>query len=658
MKQRRVRLWTQPQGWKSLQGMARATLATRAATSVLFVTSVLTAGPMPQQVERYQPTVIVDPNGLSDQERAKVLVAASASLPSDSWREVQVKQGDTLLGIINAQYRYYDSVYPLTASAIANLVSSANEIRDIDVLQADAVIKLPVLPVRPYTRGSQVTITQALEVQDGNATLKTIDFEPLPRGRGDRQRDLPTGGLWEFSVGPEVADKIQRAAVENGGDSAAAVFTSPELFTAPVRFPDSTLEGVPEVVRHHLAVQPVETSYDLHDIAVAERYFVLDFFGPDVGVGCEHGEKVVAVARAVLRQAGATNLAPLVVAYNLDFYADRERSKTIIDAFLARECTKGTRLRLEKTRDALLKEKRPINTPYAVPLFFLQAILSNMAADPSVSVVSTSLFAEVDGYQAIPRNYRPDGRKTFLTAVLDVPNAYVEDTTAAEPIRSYWLGRRDLGFVLVGGFGRDMAAFGMVSRTGDGITSLGPAADWEAASQCIAASEAGTSFATPAIGATIFLAKAVWQRSGFRPSAKEVARRLALSAIIEPLLVRRAAGPGALDLRRLIKATGALVARVGGGIEEVSGVQGELRFVDEDGQQEVTQFGAAANAASGFQLAGGRSFLFRSAVGRWEEVEVINIHVEFRCGDEGVVLESRYEFEQLYSALLVFSAGG
>jgi len=121
-------------------------------------------------------TVLINIQGLGDQDRSKVISALAQLRTTEDWQKLVVKRGDTLYRIINSYYGYYLSKnYLKTVGVLTSLIRDTNQISDINHIKIHQKLKIPVLPMRP--KASRTSHVQDLDVRPSGGTLLPIRNE-------------------------------------------------------------------------------------------------------------------------------------------------------------------------------------------------------------------------------------------------------------------------------------------------------------------------------------------------------------------------------------------------------------------------------------------------------------------------------------------------
>ena len=603
-----------------------------------------------------KPTVIVDIDSMDEASRAEVVASILKLSKRGSGETVTVQLGDTLFGIINEQYRFYDSQYPLTAQAIAVQVMDDNGLQQATDLKAGQLLSLRALPSRPYSKGANPNLGQVFNIQTGGIQpldVSQIDlpFPPPPT------TDVPTGKTWILN---HISIEDVRTFLQGLSDKVRHSVTNKSLYIGP-----ST-----EIATLHLVSMPVPcsqmastaaftslTSDITLDPATAGKFYILDTFTSHSGQPCSHGQMVKAVADMVLDQIGGASLKQNITPIDLEFFANKQQAKTYVDKF-AHSLTQSNEIQVKKFFTALANTAAPQvnNDQIAVPLLYLLALNYSLLTAQDTSVISTSFWAWYDGFSWLPPEYLPESNVNLVTAVLDEDGTFIEDPLyiKREPIHTYFNIQEKYGVALVGAEKSAGIPFGMASKNGSGVTFIGKGFGWGAAGTCLG-SNGGTSFATPQIAAELFLAKAYWNTNNIKVDAKEARLRLMLASDLSASYVGKYASAGIPVVSRLLVTSGAFVVDSAGKnqIAEVS-ASSSIAYTDGAATPSLLFGRGGSPYFAGLQVVNGVTYIFSTGDMKWKQVASTALHITIQLEGNKVVVNSSKEFADLYKALLVF----
>ena len=469
-----------------------------------------------QTPPRYRPSIIIDTTAMDEHSRAEVVAGILKLTEVGSAGTIKVAAGDTMSGIINDQYRFYDSKYPKTTAAIAQQVLVDNGLSPASDIKAGQQLTLRALPVRPLMMGAKPNLGQFLSLETGALSAMNIARSGLPDlAISDDVAGAPKGATWVLnSVSAEAAQQFVSDLTPSVRDQVMnrAVYIGPTTQTTTVHLLSSgancsgsgrAYDQQPGVANANLSVDP----------ALAGKLYTIDAF-QKVDGQCSHGEMVEQVTRLVLESVGAANLEPNnVVRVDLNF-RQNQATQSYIDTF-AHSLTQTNESQIKDIWKSLAKNKpAAVNgNEIDVPLLYLVAVNVYLLTSGDTSVISSSFWTYYDRFGWLPPEYSPDSNVNFVTAVLDDGSdqyaTYVEDAlwSKHEPIHTFFSVEMNYGVVLVGAEKSPGVPFGMRSQTGAGVTFVGRGFGWGDPASCLGET-GGTSFAAPQIATELFLAKA------------------------------------------------------------------------------------------------------------------------------------------------------
>jgi hypothetical protein len=609
----------------------------------------------------YNPTLIIDPEALDDASRAAVVRALARIQVSQQERlaTTKLRPGSNLYELVNEKYRYYDSKSPMTATAIAEAIKDLNGLKSIELVPANEDLVLPTLPVRPYKRNAQPS--QNVQLVDLAATAvpsrvalapiyslsATMKSPPIPTAASD----LPDAAAWAINLTSnqlEIFTASLPAALKGRGAKTYSYLGPKHDDFVMLSIPAG--KQIPSAgAASDESLTPPSPFADLTGGDVG-KYYVVDYFQGD----CPHGKKVLDVARLTVAQYAGGRLTENVLPIEVDFYADQANARQLISRYIGSFPSPNVRRQLQMLLDSI-RTRRPDGASIRVPVLYLQAIYASLIELPDTSIVSSSFYVTFDGTAFLPSEYVRESPVLLLSAVLDDPG-YVEDANVTEPIRTYWDRRRDYGLVLVGAEVAAGTPLGMTSRDGDGVTTLGRAHGWETPTSCIKQSDAGTSYATPSIGARLFLARGLWNSAGVKVSSMEAKVRLLLAGQLLPDYVGQYASAGRPALDRLARLRGSYAITTTAAVAEIAAVQG---FIDVKAATStgVERFflGRGLARFAGLHLGSSGAFIFREALMRWEKVEVAGLSLQGIRDGQPFKLTSTADFIQQFTTLVKIS---
>jgi hypothetical protein len=618
-----------------------------------------------QPVAQPKHLLIVNASAIKDSDLAAVYVAAAQVGNAADWRVFTVPENSGLSRWLASEYNLTGSNierYPATAAAMSAMIVKVNDLKS-DQLSHGQQLRLPVLPAIPDVQAAH-------------------DLVQIPVS-GQTYRAVPLSSLAEINYASHPDAAIRQLAANIAFQDSAALRTSllrqgslrtaRKLYTGPSELlplellgeshcnsgailaePSAPALAVDPELRRRVAAIPTEA---------AGYLYVLDFnFGSR---DCTHGNKVLDVLRSRLREYGAHHLTDNIKTLELNFFGRPDQARDTLEMILGSVIDLSfachyRRLFAESHGVALPSCETPLRDlpvvaqnlgeqNVSVPGYYLWLLYEFLLDSSSkASVVSSSFFTLANGFDIAGASL-VNKWPALVTAVLNpdkFPPSRADELGAEQPTKSFFIRRLEFGTFLVGAVLRDGTSFGMTSsdapefsnavtalQFGDGYGEFDAATGVR--TSCIAPTDKGTSFATPALAVDLFLARALWRSQSPSPGAivpdrtdlpfasmtdpvpvLEAKRRLALAATVVPELVGKAATAGIPDLALLAAPAprGVDVAvAIDGTIKQISVSTARVRY---DGflQSYPAAFGA-------IQVHNGITFVFDESRRAWRAVE-------------------------------------
>ena len=382
--------------------------------------------------------------------------------------------------------------------------------------------------------------------------------------------------------------------------------------------------------------------------AAVGHYYVMDFYGKRAH-GCGHGGMVMEVARQVLDLVGAPQLAQNIVPLELDFHLGGRASIAIIDDYIASQ-TEGLRIYPIYSKQAALADKWEPTTP-RIPGIYMQALYYKyLLRDPTTWVMSTSAFQMDNTEGVFPLEYPRDGSIPILAAVLDVNVAIEAWPRHEQPLRYFYNNLSEYPFVLVGAESAPGIGFGMFSDSATGVTTVAPGGGWGSPGTCIQADSMGTSFATPAVGTLMFLARALQPTHGSVPRALSARLRLLEASDIAPALVGRYGSAGFPNPQKLFHADCAFAIDTEGNIIDLDSAKGYIKWRGPD-QDHFYNLSLVGGGFAALSVVNGNAYVLRVDKLRWEKLDVLELHLSIREGGIDKQIDSLAEFSTHYQGV-------
>lgn len=599
-----------------------------------------------QAVDSYRQSIVIDFAALNPEETEAVVTALAVAQDRSSWVSIDVREKDTLYGILFEQYRFSDALFPRLTQRLVDLIADVNKVDPLK-LPTDQPLRIPLLATRPMTDGASGKLTQTLDFETREAwTFAATDAfnpaaprnTPASKAAGTWTTELSPAQYSAFVTAlPERLRRVFRRGVYAGplaqigyfAVSDGAVVTAAAAGAAAVP-PPTQLKGV----------------LDQH----VGRYYILDFFGS--ATSCSHGHLVMDAARQALQAIGKPGWIQRLEPVELDFFADRGAALRHLDTFLKSRTPREREVMtpiVEHLKSLRKPATTPAGRPFSVPLFYLQALYHNFLAAPDTDVISSSFWTVADGFQTLPNSYLPDSAVSMLSAVLD-ELITVESNINREPIASFYQRRHDLGLLLVGASTGPAAFSGMTSQSGDGVTLLADAFV-DGTGPCQGQRRSGASFATPVIGVHALAAKAYWRSQKQPILAADLKRRLLLSGMREPAYVGKFASGGLPVLVDLLQ-SGAVGIDANGnrvGLADAVG-HSEISIRSASGKPDTLVFRRDVNGFVGLEFRNGTVYVFTPAWNQWKPVELVGL--QFRVS-KTEILKSVQELSNRFRKVIL-----
>ncbi len=592
-------------------------------------------------------TIIIDPAQLTGARQAAVLKGLAGLTDVDEWRTIRVPEGGRLFAIVNEEYRFNDRQMA-SRNAIASLIADANALPDLHTLRAGESLRVPLLPLRPDADVS-TSLTQLVDATTTQvvALAATETFVPAQQ----RSVVLPAewGSTWVIRATPErVRQFLDAIGGEQAPEIGSVIYIGAPEAIAEVEFPEvSEIEGLqePTDVRPPLFALPI-------DATKAGRLYIFDFFERRVVGDRPHGTMVLDVVKQVLSSYGASQLVSNVELVELDFYRDPGKASEEIERYISRFPSERTRRTLGVALRELRSMRRPPPGQYAVPVLYLQALYANRILSSQSAIVSSSFWTQFDGLAVIPPGYRPDSPVALVSAVLDLQNSTIENAPLREPLRTFFDRHSKYGMILVGAELSRGQFFGMSSVDGAGVTTIARGTGWSG--EMIRPTDRGTSFSTPAIAAALLVAQAHWNSQNLPISAFEAKRRLLLAADIVPSYVGKFASAGVPRIDRLLLPPGAYAVRTNGTITGITIQKGSLSgriAAGEPAYPFLLRRGDPGIRA--LSVVDGKVFVFADSRLRWFPIEITELEITIREGNETYTFRSLNQFLTRYKEIML-----
>lgn len=585
-------------------------------------------------------TVIVDPKLLSDEQKSHVIRALErAKMPSAS-RVIKVKEGQTLSHIVDDRYRYDARNYPKTTNKLIEVLAEVNNVPDPNRIRVGQKISLPDFPVRPLTQARSDSLQYLSGLTNSMSVTRLAKIEKIGRIHQFVDDKPENAATWALRLSAEQLkmfnDSVGSDVLSNRGVYEGA---PNQLYTLNVPKITSALPDTQKL--------PTQQTIDFAGIksSDAPKMYLLDFFAGTANNPCPHGAKVYDVVSQALEVYGGKHLINNVIRKDLDFFANSKELKRFVDKYIDSISDGSTRLALRKSIEAIIDSPSG-KEAYAVPSLYLQALFADIMQDPSPAIISSSFWTRTDAFRLLPSSYSRDSNINIFSAVSD-NEKFVEKIEREEPVKTFRDLRRDYPVSLVVGADGVGSLIGMQSMNGDGIAAMGQSSGWGSENSCIKPADMGTSFSTPSVAATAFLARAFWKHAGKNVSANDLKVRLMLATNLKPQYVGLVASAGEPLLQRLLPLSGGYAVKRDGTVLEIENMQGSVSLAGGT----VLPVKRDERAFSGIQFVDGNAYGFVQSEMKWSKLEGVAGHISFRFAG-GAFDDELSVFVNQYSALV------
>lgn len=547
------------------------------------------------------PAAALDDTGLTRLQR----MALERSRP-ETWTTKRAPVGGHLDTVVQKLYGTQSETF---TKELAELVRQVSQLPGPFVSPGQQ-LRAPDLPVRPLF--PKVGVAQVFDTNTGRVTT----------------RELATGEFLSF----DAALSASSFAITGNPADIDVVLRSlspgviEKAYTGPTYETVTLIPQQANVTAGPCGTPPPGAAGAIPAADTGGLYFVVDFFKKTDKEPCPHGARVVEVLAQQFERAGKPELVSRIVPIEADYYRNKAELNKYLDEYVARAdpADSGSidgSVKYHKKRDP---KKEKIG-PFEVPIIYVQAVYDHILNNPRAYVASASFFTAGTEHSLFPPSFKSNRRVLMLAAVTDDPGN-VEDYQL-EPIRTFYTMRRDAGVLLVGALLKDSKAFGMTSQKGDGVSCVGDGEGWGDNKTCIKPGERGTSFATPAVGAALFVSQLA---SACTPTATEWRDRALRTVKIVPEIAGRYVAPGVPQTQWMGVTTPAMIVNANDRASGIATPSGTITYSTSDGTSTATtQFGRSGSRVSAVQRAGAKWYLYFEDAARWQEVVVTAIDLTY-----------------------------
>jgi len=607
------------------------------------------------EAQKYQSTVIIDPSSMDDETRASIISSIAIAKKTNGWKKIVAQKGDNVYSIVNKEYRYFDSKHKKTSKVIADSIKSANKLDKHNTIKENQVLLIPPIAKRPYSKGSENKYSQVVTLSSNYPKLSSKDTA-VKSPDIITSKPLQLASTWVYEMTPEenelflasLPDSIKKKVLNK------SLYSGPRDELADVLVSKPTdIQSI--AISRKVPAESTKIKLGKLDKSVFGKYYLLDFYASD-NDSCSHGNLVLDAAYHVLDEYGLQHLKNNIVPIELDFFKNKDFALKQIYKYITSQNI-NLKENLMPVYERLKKSKAPKpdkdNNIHSIPLLYLQALYSNLISQSDTSLISSSFYTYFEGYKVLPPTYMPDSNISLITAVLDDSKSIIEDFAFIEPLRTFHDVRKNYGVVLVGAEQDLGNYFGMVSKSGDGVTCLENGQVLGSSVNCSAVKKLGTSFSTPVIGVKLFLAKAFWKANDLTILANEAKLRLIMSSDILPDYVGKFASGGIPNLEKMLLLTGAFGLDKNDNFVSLNSAKSKsyIEVKNDNGGMPIRfVFQRGINGFSGLQVIGEQSFIFVESSMKWEKVDIVSIFFDIA---DGPPIKSIGDFNNKFKGVIV-----
>jgi hypothetical protein len=545
--------------------------------------------------------ITLEHGALSGRTRARLLASLIEALPASSFRSIAVPVDSSLNAMVNARYGW-NAHQPQEERAVILAIARANRLPDPSKLRAGQTLLLPVLPVRPTTRGAVPGSEQRLDFTAGTGqtpaayVVSGVDAVPVAVDPFESRTALGQAREWTLGLPDSVwrAAFCQLSADERLEVSAALL---PEDIGATIEvFPVSEVEPAQNGLESAAITPDCDEPATLGPILAREPHrvrgdsgdlYVVDYFEGSRS----HGDKVLDAVRSILEEEGEETLSNRVIPVEVDFRQvpdpDRKAELRLYAERIASTLPTRSQRVLAILDDVFKLEGG--RSKESIPFVWLKALVSNRV-DPydRETILSMSLFARGAVLDGVLPPTLPHGCNCVVFAAgLNVSSAVAEDAQS-EPLRTMVVAQGRRPYVTVGALVSQGKRFGMTSQPRNGLlpgmTSIehgGPFVGRAVLSE----KDSGTSFATARLAARLLIARTRHARAGRSLNGLDWLERLVLSSQPRADLVGQYVAPGPVIQKILDAPPGLVGVLTDGSIAPLQSAAIEVSFSQGGGRK-------------------------------------------------------------------------
>ncbi|MDR3678913.1 MAG: LysM peptidoglycan-binding domain-containing protein [Flavipsychrobacter sp.] len=609
---------------------------------------------------------------LTEKEKSIVLDALiKYNVRNSVTTTIQVQPNDNIYSIINKNFNFSDSKDYYSAKVISDNIKKLNNIDGGNKIYSGDILTIPQFPSKPG-KLSSVTYTQLVSNNSNHIiTYKTEDVvhnnmsynEPMEQTAAQSQASLWAIKASESQI-QEIFDSIPSEILSKIYGPAILEFTQPHNIN--VKFPDTSKSIDIESFKMGEVEKVVDSQISKIDPQYFGKYYVLDYFGES----CSHGNKVYNVIQQIFKDYNIEIPKEKIVLVPINYYQNKEASLSFLKSYYSNMNDNGdSELKLKKL-DGLstVENLKRMNTPSdesAIPEKYLSARI-NTCYDSTPDVISASFYATVYEADVMPKYI--NSSTNFVVAGLDEEGKIIEDLSFRtpsphtkigniEPLYTCYTQYTILGSIIVGCLMNDSSFFGIYSKNGDRVTTLGTGIGWgNNEFNCILSKDYGTSFATPEIAAKLFIAKAFWRSKQQTIDPKEARIRLLLASDIKPKLIGKFASGGVVNLSKLIQIKNGFTETNSGIISSSTIMPGS--YIQYENSCTLLFQRLKHNDPSsicGIYFSDNSSYCFIESSMIWEKMDILNIKIILKSGEFIDTLNSVSEIKNKYREIISLS---
>ena len=534
------------------------------------------------------------------------------------YRSYLVRPGDNLYQIVYEQFGLGSTEHDSASALIVDYVARVSQLPNRDALKRGDTLLLPNLTkiTRPRTTSPRTDRIQIMTMKGSgvfNSTTGVVSGVSSIRP----DENIP---LWEVDLSGEQLVEARRlmTAASTRRDRAGAFFIDAPTSLVKIEgdgvVPDEGLQPDPAPSVHASLALPQGRG----------SLVILDIFGPT----CEaHGQRVRSVVDKQFEELGATHLATFVRHIDISATSDTAFKKRILVRFAEKYLGPSAAKSFRAIGDTIIANARSAGGIRVSPLF-MQAILDSLASDPSVSVVSSS-FQTVSRYGFLASPTQVRSLPLFISAAGNdstyqpqlIPSRQLDSIGGffmRQPQTEYRNRSGSQPFFLIGGISRRHDLYGAYGSRPDQIPLVEYANGWSKG--CIKSDYIGTSFATPAVAASMYWLISSTVNAVAR-TPDRILQRVMQSADVAGAFREEYAAGAPVDRRKLKLDTEAYAVTNEGIPVALLRLTGRIRVRSQSGEWEDRSL-RSNDIASILKQPAGRFVVFDVPQRRWRSTEV------------------------------------